>query len=150
MLPAKLFAGLTVVYSVFVGLARLTSSAPLDVYVHSVYFVLGPMLVPLFCALTSLNFAVLYYAAVRIFQARWNGPLSLLHFVSSVFVALSLSVAFLASAHAFTGPEAGEALRWRILPLFFGILSYVAGFVLFAVNLALVAVQVVRARFATR
>lgn len=150
MLPAKLFAGLTVFYSVFIGLAFLKSSPSLDLYVHSTYFVFRPLLVPLFCTLTDLNFAVLYYVGARIFQARWNRPLSLLHFASLVVVALSLSVSFLAPARAANGPEAGEVFRWYFLPLFLGILSYVVGFVLFAVNLTLVAVQVVRARFATR
>ena len=72
MLPAKLFVGLTIFFALFTGLVWLSTWPPLDIYVQGSYFVFARMHLPLFGALTCLNFAVLYYVAVRIFHARWN------------------------------------------------------------------------------
>jgi heme/copper-type cytochrome/quinol oxidase subunit 1 len=137
MLPAKLFAGLAVVFSIFAGLVWLSSPPPFDFSVHDAYFVFARMHLPLFCALTCLNFAVLYYAAVRIFHARWNRTLSLLHLALSICVGLSLISLFVVSARTPNGPEAGEALRWVVIPFFLGILSFVAGLALFVIVLCL-------------
>jgi|SRR5580693_8509825 heme/copper-type cytochrome/quinol oxidase subunit 1 len=147
MHPAKLFAGLAIAFSVFTGLVWFSSRLPLDISVHDTYFLFARMHLPLFCALTCLNFAVLYYAAVRVFHAQWNRTLSLLHFVLSVCIAISLTTLFVGAARTANG---AEALRWVAVPFFLGIVSFVAGLALFCVNLMLVAVQLLRARFATR
>jgi heme/copper-type cytochrome/quinol oxidase subunit 1 len=149
MLPAKLFVGLAIVFSIFTGIVWLSSWPLFDFSVHSTYFVFAPMHLSLFCALTSLNFAVLYYVAVRIFCARWNRALSLLHFLMSICVALALVILFVGLARATNGVEGGEALRWVVVPCFLGIVSFVVGLALFCVNLMLVGVQLLRARFAT-
>jgi len=152
MFPAKLFSVLAVVFAILAGLARLRPlpGVGVDVPVHSTYFVLGPVLVLLFCAVTSLNFAVLYYAAARFFHARWNRTLSIFHFSLFACFGISLSVVFAVSTRVANGPDIGEAtLRWLFIPLFLGILSLMVCFVVFAVNLALVVVQLVRTRFAT-
>jgi hypothetical protein len=149
MLPAKLFAGLAIVFFVCAGLAWLNPLPAVDIYVRAPYFVFGPILILLFCALTSANFAVLYYAAVRFFHGRWNRTLSVLHFSLLVCFGISFSVVFAVGTRVANGPDVGEAtLRWLFIPLFLGILSLVLCFVVFAVNLALTAVQLVRARFA--
>lgn len=150
MLPAKLFAWLAIAFSVFTGLVWFGSWPLLDISVHDTYFVFARMHLTLFCALTCFNFAVLYYAVVRIFRVQWNRTLSLLHFVLSVCVAISLITLFVEAARTANGPEAGEALRWVVVPFFLGIVSFVAGLAFFCVNLMLVAVQLLRARFATR
>jgi heme/copper-type cytochrome/quinol oxidase subunit 1 len=150
MLPAKLFAGLAIVFSICAGIVWLSSWPLFDFSVHSTYFVFAPMHLPLFCALTNLNFAVLYYAAVRIFHARWNRSLSLLHFLLSICVALALLVFFAAPKPAMNGPEVGVAIRWVVVPIFLGIVSFVVGLALFCANLMVVVVQLLRARFATR
>jgi heme/copper-type cytochrome/quinol oxidase subunit 1 len=151
MLPAKLFSALALIFLICAGLARLKpfSSVFVDLPLHGTYFVFGPMLVLLFCAVASANFAVLYYAAIRIFHARWNRILSILHFSLLVCFGISLAVVFAAPTHGGTGLDAGEALRWLVIPASLGILSLVACLVVFGANLTLVVVQIVRARFAS-
>jgi heme/copper-type cytochrome/quinol oxidase subunit 1 len=141
MLPAKLFAVLAVIFAILAGLVRLRPPLfGVDVAVHSTYFVLEPILVLLFCAVTSANFAVLYYAAVRFFHARWNPMLSVLHFSLLVYFGVSLSVVFAVSTHGANGPDVGETLRWLVIPWFLVILSLVACLAVFGVNLTLVVV----------
>jgi hypothetical protein len=149
MLPAKLFAGLAIVFLICAGLAWLNPLPSVDIYVRAPYFVFGPILVLLFCALTSANFAVLYYAAARFFHARWNRTLSILHFSLLVCFGISFSVVFAVGTRVANGPDVGEAtLRWLFIPLFLGVLSF-ASYVIFGVNLLVVAVQIVRVRFAS-
>ena len=63
MLPAKLFAGFALAFSIFAGLAWVFASPSADVSAphlaigRGVFYAIGPVLVPLFCAVTSLNFA---------------------------------------------------------------------------------------------
>ena len=150
MLPAKLFAVLAVIFAILAGLVRLRPPLfGVDVAVHSTYFVLEPILVLLFCAVTSANFAVLYYAAVRFFHARWNRMLSVLHFFLLVCFGISLSVVFAVSTRGPNGSHVGETLRWLVIPWFLGILSLVSCLAVFGVNLTLVVVQILRARFAS-
>lgn len=157
MLPAKLFAGLALVFSIFAGLAWVFISPSADVsgphlaIGRGVFFAIGPVLVPLFCAVTSLNFAVLYYAGVRVFHAQWNRALSLLHFGLSVCAAVSGSIVYPIAARYGNSPNTGEStLPWIFVPLLLGILSFVVSYMIFGISLMSVAVQVVRARFATR
>ncbi len=149
MLPAKLFAVLAIAFSICAGLAWLNPLPSVDIYVHDKYFVFGPILVLLFCAVTSVNFAVLYYTAARFFHARWNRTLSVLHFSLFVCFGISFSVVFAMSTRVANGPDMGEALRWLVIPWFLGILSLVVCFIVFGVNLTLTVVQFVRARFAS-
>jgi hypothetical protein len=151
MLPAKLFAGLAVAFSICAGLVWLMPppSASLDIAVHATYFAFGPTLVFLFCAATSINFAVLYYAAVRFYHARWNRALSILHFSLFVCFGISLSVVFVVSTRAANSSDMAQAFRWLITPWLLGILSFVVCFVVFGVNLTLTIAQIVRARFAS-
>jgi heme/copper-type cytochrome/quinol oxidase subunit 1 len=150
MLPAKLFVVLAIIFSIFAGLAWLKPlpSASVDFYLSGTYFVFGPVLVLLFCAVTSANFAVLYYAAARIFHARWNRTLSVLHFSLFVCFGISLSVVFVVSTRAANSSDMAQAFRWLITPWLLGILSFVVCFVVFGVNLTLTIAQIVRARFA--
>ncbi len=147
MLYAKLFGVLAIVFSICAGLAWLNPLPSLDVGLHATYFVLGPVHVLLFCAATSLNFAVLYYAGARFFHARWNRTLSVLHFSLFVCFGISFSVVFAVSVRIANGPEVGEALRWLVVPWFLGVLSLVACFVAFGVNLIFVVLQILRTRF---
>ena len=148
MLPAKLFAGLAVAFSICAGLAQLFLPPSADIGVRGYYFAFGPALVPLFCALTSGNFALLYYSAVRIFHAHWNRALSMLHFLLSVCFGVSGSLVYLLSTRAGNYPSGEAALLWSFVLLFLGILTFVASYVIFVINLILVSLQIVRARFA--
>jgi hypothetical protein len=150
MLPAKLFTALVVIFAVFAGLAYLNPFPSLDLYVHGIYCVLRPGLVLLFCMVTSANFAILYYAGDRFFHARWNRTLSLLHVCLFLCFAISLPIVLAVSTRAANGGGSGEAIRWMIVPWLTGIFGLVASFVVFAINLALVVVQVVRTRLARR
>ncbi|PYT55544.1 MAG: hypothetical protein DMG43_02720 [Acidobacteria bacterium] len=147
MLPAKLFAVFAIVFSACAGLGWLSSLPSVDTYVHDKYFVVEPVLVLLFCAVASVNFAVLYYAAARFFHARWNRTLSVLHFSLFVCFGISFSVVFAVSVRIANGSEVGEALRWLVVPWFLGVLSLVACFVAFGVNLIFVVLQILRTRF---
>ena len=148
MLSAKLFAVLGIVFLICAGLARLNPLASVDIAVHDSYFAVGPKLVFMFCAVTSVNFAVLYYAAARFFHAHWNRTLSVLHFLLFACFGFSFVIVFAMSTRVANDPGAGEALRWLVIPWFLGILSLVICFVLFGVNLSIVVVQILRARFA--
>ena len=151
MLPAKLFAALAALFAILAGLARVVPSPGIDLYVHATYFVLGPMLVLLFCVVSSANFAVLYYAANRILNVRWNRTLSLLHFSLFLCFAFSFSMLFALAARAANGTLPGRGMDWIIvLSGFLGIFSLVAGFVVFAINLTTAVVQLLRARTVSR
>ncbi len=148
MLSAKLFAVLAIVFSTCTGLAWLNPLPSVDIGVRAKYFAVGPVLVLLFCAVTSVNFAVLYYAGARFFRARWNRTLSVLHFLLFVCFGFSFAVVFVMSTRVANGSETGEALRWLVIPFFLGIFSLGASFVLFGLNLTMVIIQIARARFA--
>jgi len=147
MLPAKLFAVFAVLFALCAGLARLGALSPVDIAIRDRYFLVGPVLVLLFCSLASINFALLYYAADRFFHVRWNRALTLLHAALFLCFGISLSVVFAMSGRAGNGGTSEEETRWVVVPFFLGIFSLIASFVVFAVNLALTVVQLVRARF---
>jgi len=158
MLPAKLFAGLSAASSICAALfwlfasrspEALASAAHISVG-GSVFFAVGPMLVPLFCALTCANYAVLYFAAVRIFHAKWNHTLSIFHFVLSVCFAVSGSLVYPLTAHSGSSSADGGAFRSAFLLVLLALFSFATSFLLFALNLTLIARQIVRAHFATR
>jgi hypothetical protein len=97
-----------------------------------------------FCSLTSINFAILYYAAEKFAPTRWSRALGTGHFVlfslfTVLFTALAIGVGRGDSAHA-------EAIRWVVIPWFLGILSFVLGLILFFVNLTLTLIRTARAR----
>ena len=150
MLPAKLFAALAAIFAILAGLARVLSAPGIDLYMHSTTFVLGPMLVLIFCAVSGANFAVLYYAGHRIFHVRWNRTLSLLHFSSFLYFAISFSLLFAFSARAANASPSREPMDWIIISGILGVFSLVVSFVIFAVNLTTTVVQIVRTRTATR
>jgi hypothetical protein len=148
MLPAKMFAVFAVFFAMCAALARLTAFPPMDFAIHESFFAMGPALVFLFCAVTSINFVLLYYAAERIFHARWNRAMSILHAALFLCFGLSFSVVFAMSVRTANGGPSGEEMSWVVVPFFVGIFSLAASFVVFAANLTLTVVQIVRARFA--
>jgi heme/copper-type cytochrome/quinol oxidase subunit 1 len=150
MLPAKLFAALAALFAILAGLARVVPSPSIDLYVHATYFVLGPMLVLMFCVVSSVNFAVLYYAGHRIFHVRWNRPLTLLHFVLFLYFAMSFSLLFAFSTRAANGGPPTGTMDWIIISGFLGIFSLIVSFVVFAINLTTAVVQLARARTVSR
>jgi hypothetical protein len=149
MLPAKLFTALAIIFAVLAGFAYVNPLPSVDLFLHGIYLVLGPELVLLFCIVTSANFAILYYAGERIFHARWNRALSLLHVCLFLCFAISLPIVFAVSTRAANG-GGSEAIRWILVPWLLGIFGLVASFVVFAINLALAVVQLLRMRLARR
>lgn len=145
VLPAKLFAAVTVLFAILAGLARLRPLPGLDVGIHSTYFVIGPARVLLFCTLMSANFAVLYYAVSRLVHGRWNRTLSVLHF--SLFLSFAVSLSVLLVVFSISS-ESEQAIRWAVVAWLLGVLSFVSSLLVFAINLTLTVVQQVRARFA--
>jgi len=146
MLLAKLFGVLGVVLAVAAtsGAARLLH---LDIHLHETYFAFSPNLVLWFCSLTSINFAILYYAAEKFAPTRWSRALGFAQFVlfslfTVLFTVLAIGVGRGDSAHP-------EALRWIVIPWLLGILSFLLGLILFAANLVLTIIRSTRARFAS-
>jgi hypothetical protein len=148
MLPAKLFMALAIMFAALAGFAWLIPFPLVDVHVRGAYWVLGPDLVLLFCMVASGNFAVLYYAGDRFFHAPWKRTLSLLHVVLFLCFAISFSIVFALSTRAANGGESGAAVGWIVVPWLLGIFSFAASFAVFAVNLTLTVVHLMRTRFA--
>jgi len=148
MLPAKLFAVLAAVFSIGAGIAWLNAWPGIDIFMHDKYFVYGPWLILVFCAVASVNFAVLYYAAVRFFHARWNRTLSLLHFLLFAWFGVSLSIVYVTAVRVANEPGIAGTTVWVVVHWFTGILSLALSFGAFGLNLALILAQLVRTRFA--
>src|ERR1700687_4283275 len=145
MLLAKSFGVLGVVLAVVAatGAARLLSW---DVEVHGTYFVLSPSLVFWFCSLTSVNFAILYWAAEKFFPSRWSRTLGTLHFV--LFSSFAILFTVLAVAMRFRDSSHPESLSWIAILWLLGILSFLLGLFFFLVNLVLTLIRTARARLA--
>ena len=145
MLLAKSFGVLGVVLAVVAatGAARLLSW---DVEVHGTYFVLSPSLVFWFCSLTSVNFAILYWAAEKFVPTRWSRTLGAVHFV--LFSSFAILFTVLAFAMRFRDSSHPESLSWIVIPWLLGILSFLLGLLLFFVNLVLTLIRTARARLA--
>ena len=146
MLLSKLFGVLGVVLAVAAasGAVRLLH---LDIHLHETYFAFSPNLVLWFCSLTSINFAILYWAADKFAPTRWSRALGFAQFVlfslfTVLFTVLAIGVGRGDSAHP-------EALRWIVIPWLLGILSFLLGLILFAANLVLTIIRSTRARFAS-
>jgi hypothetical protein len=145
MLLAKSFGALGVVLAV----AAATDAArllPWDVEVHGTYFVLSPSLVFWFCWLTSVNFAILYWAAEKFVPTRWSRTLGTLHFLlfssfTILFTVLAIAIRFRDSSHP-------GSSSWIVVPWLLGILSFLLGLLLFFVNLVLTLIRTARARLA--
>jgi heme/copper-type cytochrome/quinol oxidase subunit 1 len=145
MLLAKSFAALGVVLAVAaaIGAARLL---PWDAVVHGTYFVLSPSLVFWFCSLTSVTFAILYWAAEKFVPTRWSRTLGALHFL--LFSSFAILFTVLAVAMRFGESSHPESLSWIVIPWLLGILSFLLGLLLFFVNLVLTLIRTARARLA--
>jgi len=151
MVTAKVFAVFAVLFGLCATLGRLVlpgAYSAVDIAIRDTYFAVGPLLVLLYCAVASINFALLYYAAERFFHARWNRAMSFLHAALFLCFGISLSVVFGVTGHAGNGGSPGEAIHWVFVPFFLGIFCLTASFAVFAANLTLTVVQIVRARFA--
>src|SRR6202171_4275934 len=145
MLLAKSFGALGVVLAV----AASTGAAPLlamDVQVHGTYLVFSPRLVLWFCSLTSVNFAILYWAAEKFVPTRWSRTLGTLHFV--LFSSFAILFTVLAVAMRFRDSSHPESLSWIAILWLLGILSFLLGLFLFLVNLVLTLIRTARARLA--
>src|SRR6266404_2207983 len=145
MLLSKLFGVLGVVLAAAAasGAARLLH---LDIQLHETYFAFSPNLVLWFCSLTSVNFAILYWAAEKFVPTRWSRTLGTLHFVlfssfAILFTVLTVAMRFRESPHP-------ESLSWIVIPWLLGILSFLLGLLLFFLNLVLTLIRTARARLA--
>ena len=145
MLLAKSFGVLGVVLAV-VAATSVARLLPWDVVVHGTYFVLSPSLVFWFCSLTSVNFAILYWAAEKFVPTRWSRTLGAVHFV--LFSSFAILFTVLAAAMRFWESSRPESLSWIVIPWLLGILSFLLGLVLFLVNLVLTLIRTARARLA--
>src|SRR6267142_6526778 len=119
MFLPKLFGTLGVVLAILAatGVVRLL---PWDVGVHGMYFAFSPSLVFWFCSLTSVNFAILYWAAEKFVPTRWSRTLGALHFV--LFSSFTILFTVLAVAMRFWESSHPESLSWIVIPWLLGIL----------------------------
>jgi len=145
MLLAKSFAALGVALAVAAATSAARLSA-LDVQVRGTYLLFSPSLVLWFCSLTSVNFAILYWAAEKFVPTRWSRTLGILHF--GLFSSFVIVFTVLATAVRFWDSSHPESLRWIVIPWLLGILSFLLGLVLFFVNLVLTLIRTSRARLA--
>jgi hypothetical protein len=145
MFLPKLFGTLGIV----LGVAAATSAArllALDVQVRGTYLVFSPGLVLWFCSLTSINFAILYWAAEKFVPTRWSRTLGILHF--GLFSSFVILLTVLATAMRFWDSSHPESFRWVVIPWLLGILSFLLGLIFFFVNLVLTLIRTARARLA--
>jgi heme/copper-type cytochrome/quinol oxidase subunit 1 len=147
MLPAKLFVALALLFTVC-ALLNAGGGLSLDLYLHATYFVFGPRLLFIYGAVTSANFAVLYYATTRCWNVRWNRALGVWHF-SLVVLAAILFFIVAGSAPALNDGSANRAIARIFIPGFLGFFSFLLSWGIFAANLVWTAVRTVRVRHAS-
>lgn len=146
MLSAKLFATLAILQLGF-ALLETKSHQSIDVYFHATYFVISPIQLQILLALTSVCFALIYFAAFRWLAHSLNNSLGLTHFVLAAigFVLLSMSLSALGSATPANGLATVAAPSpWKLLAIAIGVLSFLLGCATLAVNFVWTAITLFR------
>jgi heme/copper-type cytochrome/quinol oxidase subunit 1 len=147
MLCAKLFATLAILQF---GLALLESKPhqTIDIYLHATYFVIAKFHLQILLALASSFFGVIYFAASRWVSHPLNNSLGLTHFVLATvgFVLLSVSLSARGFA-AVSGSPAVQAINyWSLLAATLGLLCFLLGCAILAVNCGLTGIRAYQLR----
>jgi heme/copper-type cytochrome/quinol oxidase subunit 1 len=147
MLSAKLFATLAILQF---GLALLESMThePIDIYLHATYFVIPKFYLQILLAFVSGFFGLIYFAASRWVSCPLNNFLGLTHFVLVTvgLVLYSMSLSALRSAAA-GDLQAYQAMNhWPSRAPALGLLCFMLGCVILAVNCGLTAIRAFQLR----
>jgi heme/copper-type cytochrome/quinol oxidase subunit 1 len=132
------------------GLALLesrTNHQLVDVYFHATYLVVAKSHMQIFLALASACFALTYFAASRWVLHPLNNALGLAHFVLATigFVLLSVSLSALTSEASANGlPAILSPIYWPPAALLAGVLCFLGGCAMLALNCGWTAITVSR------
>jgi heme/copper-type cytochrome/quinol oxidase subunit 1 len=147
MLSARLFAALAILQFGLAMFENKTAHQSIDVYFHATYFVVAKTDLQILQALASGCFALIYLAAARWVLHPLNNSLGLTHLVvatiGSVLLSVSLS-AFVSLASASGLSAIPPANHWPLLACFAGVLCFLSGCAMLAVNCTWTAITVFR------
>jgi heme/copper-type cytochrome/quinol oxidase subunit 1 len=147
LLSARLFAVLAILQFGLAMFENKTAHQSIDVYFHATYFVVAKTHLQIIQALASACFALIYLAASRWVLHPLNNFLGLTHLVvatiGSVLLSVSLS-AFVSLPSASGLPAIPPANHWPLLACFAGVLCFLSGCAMLAVNCTWTAITVFR------
>ena len=148
MLSAKLFAVLAALQLGFALLAVGAAHRSLDVLFHATYFVIAPIHLQILLALSSVCFALIYFAVFRWLSRPLSNSLGLTHLVMATiaFVLLSASLFAPDSTAIAEGLTPAPAPQWRLFAAALGALSFLLGCATLAVNFTWTAITILRSR----
>jgi heme/copper-type cytochrome/quinol oxidase subunit 1 len=147
MLSARLFAALAMLQFGLAMFENKTARQSIDVYFHATYLVVAKTHLQILQALASACFALIYLVAARWVLHPLNNSLGLTHLVvatiGSVLLTVSLS-AFGSLASASGLSAIPPANHWPLLACFAGVLCFLSGCAMLAVNSTWTAITVFR------
>jgi len=145
MRPAKLFAILAI-FQLCLALVN-GPPRPIDVYFHATYFVVGHTHLVGLMALTSVLFALVYFAASRWVSHPLSNSLGLIHFVFALAGFLFMSSAFtIGSAMASRFRAEAVFTHWLLLVFLAGSFCFLLGCATLATNCVWTAISVFRTK----
>jgi heme/copper-type cytochrome/quinol oxidase subunit 1 len=144
MLAAGLFAALATLQSGLAVVENKTTHQSIDVYFHATYFVVAKTRLQVLQALASAGFALIYFAASGWVSHPQNNSLGLTHFVMATIGSVLLAVSLPAFG---SSPSAiPPANHWPLPACFAGLLCFLSGCAMLAVNCTWAAITVFRSR----
>ncbi|MFZ0738237.1 MAG: hypothetical protein WA002_08805 [Candidatus Acidiferrales bacterium] len=150
MLPAKLFAILTILPLGAALLEGKPTPQSVDMYVHTTYFVvtIGERRPQIEMALVTGCFALIYFAAARWVKHPLNNSLGLAHFAMATvgFVALLLSEHALRSMTSWSVRGGQAPIQWPFYAFPGGGLCFLISCAAFATNIVWTAAKSFRSR----
>jgi heme/copper-type cytochrome/quinol oxidase subunit 1 len=146
MRSAKLFAALAI-FQIGLAVVERRTSSGFDIYFHATYFVVGLVYWMGFLAVTSVLFALVYFAASRWVLHPLNSSLGLTHFLFALAALLLLQIAVLTmhSPMANGLPPSRDAFRWISLELWAGPCCFLMGCATLALNCVWTGISAFRA-----
>jgi heme/copper-type cytochrome/quinol oxidase subunit 1 len=147
MLSARLFAALAMLQFGLAMFENKTAHQSIDVYFHATYFVVAKTHLQILRALASACFALIYLVAARWVLHPLNNSLGLTHLVVATIgsVLLTVSLSAFGSLASASGLSAIPPVNhWPLLACFAGVLCFLSGCAMLAVNSTWAAITVFR------
>ncbi len=147
MLNAKLFAT-PVFLQLGVALLEGRTHPSIDLYFHATYFVIPKIHLQILMAFVNGFFGLIYFASSCWVSHPLNNSLGLIHFVLSAlgFVLFSVSLSALGSAAVSGSPTVQAINYWPVLAAPLGLLCFILGGAILAVNCGLTAIRAFQPR----